>query len=108
MHLSSGKRSGAGLELRSQRRILIMIASDVIGISIAALGGTAVGLERQWSGHADGPRARFAGIRTFTMLGAIGGLCGYLWMHELAVAAASVFGGAVAITAAAYVAASRR
>ena len=46
-----------------------MSASDVIGLIVAALGGTAVGLERQRSGHADGPAARFAGIRTFTMLG---------------------------------------
>jgi hypothetical protein len=41
----------------------------LVGLFIAMLGGTAVGLERQWSGHADGPAARFAGIRTFTMLG---------------------------------------
>jgi hypothetical protein len=25
---------------------------DVLGLAIAVLGGTAVGLERQWSGHA--------------------------------------------------------
>ena len=42
---------------------------DTVGLVVAALGGAAVGLERQWSGHADGPGARFAGIRTFTLLG---------------------------------------
>lgn len=85
-----------------------MIASDILGLFIAALGGTAVGLERQWSGHAEGPRARFAGIRTFTMLGAISGLCGWLWKTGLTTPAAILFAGAVTITAAAYVSASRQ
>jgi len=85
-----------------------MIASDLLGLLIAALGGTAVGLERQWSGHAEGPGARFAGIRTFTMLGAVAGLCGWLWKTGLTAPAAILLAGAVAITAAAYVAASRQ
>jgi uncharacterized membrane protein (DUF4010 family) len=75
---------------------------------IAALGGAAVGLERQWSGHADGPGARFAGIRTFTMLGAIGGLTGWLWSAGITIPAATLFSGAVVIVAAAYVAGSRQ
>jgi uncharacterized membrane protein YhiD involved in acid resistance len=49
-----------------------------VSILIAALGGLAVGLERQWSGHATGPRARFAGIRTLTLLGGLSGLAGEL------------------------------
>ena len=40
-------------------------------LAIATLGGLAVGIERQWSGHAAGPQARFAGLRTFTLLGLI-------------------------------------
>ena len=51
-----------------------MTDADVIGLLIAALGGAAVGIERQWSGHADGPRARFAGIRTFTLIGGLGAI----------------------------------
>jgi uncharacterized membrane protein (DUF4010 family) len=85
-----------------------MNASDILGILIAALGGTAVGVERQWSGHAAGPGARFAGIRTFTMLGAVAGLSGWLWTNELPAPAAILFAGAVGIIAAAYVAASRQ
>ena len=85
-----------------------MTASDMLGLLIAALGGSAVGVERQWSGHAEGPRARFAGVRTFTMLGALAGLCGWMWKTGLTVPAAILFAGAVAITAAAYVAASRQ
>ncbi len=38
----------------------------------------AVGVEREWSGHATGPQARFAGVRTFFLLGAIGGVAGWL------------------------------
>src|SRR4029453_375672 len=84
-----------------------MNSSDVVGLMIAALGGTAVGLERQWSGHAEGPTARFAGIRTFAMLGAVGGLSGWLWSNGGAVLAGVLLSGGVAITVAAYVVASR-
>lgn len=84
-----------------------MTSTVLLGVVIAALGGAAVGLERQWSGHAQGPEARFAGIRTFTMLGALGGLAGLLWTTGLAAAAIVLLLGAVAIVTAAYVAASR-
>lgn len=82
--------------------------SEVVGLVIAALGGAAVGVERQWSGHADGAAARFAGIRTFTMLGAVGGFTGWLATHGLQLPAGLLFAGAIAIVAAAYVAGSRR
>ena len=85
-----------------------MTTYDIVGLLIAALGGAAVGLERQWSGHAEGPGARFAGIRTFTMLGAIGGFSGWLWTAGVTAPAAILFAGAVAIVAAAYVAGSRQ
>lgn len=85
-----------------------MDPSDITGLLIAALGGAAVGLERQWSGHAVGPGARFAGIRTFTMLGAVGGFSGWLWATGVTAPAAILFAGAVIIVAAAYFAASRQ
>jgi uncharacterized membrane protein (DUF4010 family) len=85
-----------------------MNASDMLALVVAALGGTAVGLERQWSGHADGPSARFAGIRTFAMLGAVGGLSGWLWSNGGAPLAVVLLSGGIAITVAAYVAASRQ
>jgi uncharacterized membrane protein (DUF4010 family) len=87
--------------------VLNVTSADIIGLVIAALGGAAVGLERQWSGHAQGPRARFAGIRTFTMLGAIGGLAGTLWGDGLVALATVLLAGAVTMTVAAYVAGSR-
>ena len=49
-----------------------------LGILVAALGGAAIGIERQRSGHASGPHARFGGIRTFTLLGGIAGIAGWL------------------------------
>ena len=84
------------------------MSSDIFGLLIATLGGAAVGLERQWSGHAEGERARFAGIRTFTMLGALGGFSGWLWNAGVTAPAAILFAGAVAIVAAAYLAGSRQ
>jgi len=47
-------------------------------IALAGLAGLAVGIEREWSGHASGPNARFAGVRTFLMLGLLGGIAGWL------------------------------
>jgi uncharacterized membrane protein (DUF4010 family) len=84
-----------------------MVMTDIVGLLIAALGGAAVGLERQWSGHAEGPGARFAGIRTFTMLGTVGGLSGWLWNTGLTLPSAILFAGGVIIIAFAYVAGSR-
>ena len=85
-----------------------MTTSDILRLLIATLGGTAVGLERQWSGHAQGPAARFAGIGTFTMLGAVGGFSGWLWTTGITAPAAILLAGAVTIVAAGYVAASRQ
>lgn len=85
-----------------------MDSSNVVGLVIAALGGAAVGLERQWSGHAVGPQARFAGIRTFTLLGGVGGLTGWLWTAGVTVPASILLAGAVLMVAAAYYAGSRQ
>jgi uncharacterized membrane protein (DUF4010 family) len=79
---------------------------DITGLLIAALSGTAVGIERQWSGHAAGPRAHFAGIRTFTMIGGLG-LSGTLWNQGLTGPAAVIVAGAAALNVAAYLRASR-
>ena len=78
------------------------------GLAVAILGGAAVGVERQRSGHATGPEARFGGIRTFTLLGTIGGISGLLIDASLPIPAALLMAGALALTIAAYVRASRR
>src|SRR5262245_11279317 len=84
-----------------------MTLSDIAALLIAALGGTAVGIERQWSGHADGPRAHFAGIRTFTLLGAVAGVSGWFWRSGAPPLAVTLLAGAVVIVGAAYLAHSR-
>ena len=80
---------------------------DLLGLIIAALGGAAVGLEREWSGHKRGADRRFAGIRTITMLGGLGGLSGLLMINGLPWPALIVLLGPVAIVAIAYFAGSR-
>jgi len=79
-----------------------------LGIIAGTLCGAAVGIEREWSGHARGPQARFAGVRTFTLLGGLAGIAGWLWTRDYAVLAAVLLAGAAALIVAAYVAASRR
>jgi uncharacterized membrane protein (DUF4010 family) len=71
-------------------------------LAIAALGGMAVGLEREWSGHATGPHARFAGIRTFFLLGAIGGVSGWLLDSSAPVVAAALLLATGGLVVAAY------
>lgn len=84
------------------------ITTVAFDLFIAALAGMLVGIEREWSGHARGPDARFAGLRTFTLLGLLGGLAGWLARTGNPAAAAVLMatGGALAI--AAYVTAVRR
>src|SRR5512144_918968 len=90
--MGSGSRSGAGplrqLSARPIGRYLrgkggktVEMRLDLTvatGLAVAGLAGLAVGIEREWSGHATGPAARFAGVRTFLLLGVLGGLAGWL------------------------------
>ena len=80
---------------------------DVALLVVGALGGAAVGLERQWTGHASGEKARFAGIRTFTMLGLLGAVAGWLLTHSFAAASIILLAGAAALVVVGYAAASR-
>lgn len=50
-------------------------------LGVAALGGLAVGIEREWSGRGDEGAQRFAGVRTFLLLGLIGGIAALLQEH---------------------------
>jgi uncharacterized membrane protein (DUF4010 family) len=68
-------------------------------VAAAALGGLAVGIERQWSGHA---RQHFGGVRTFALLGGAAGLAGWLWAGGYAAPATVLLGGAIALIAVAY------
>jgi len=79
----------------------------MVGLIVAILGGAAVGVERQRSGHASGPDARLGGIRTFTLLGTLAGIAGYLTESGLPIPAALLVGGALALVVAGYVRASK-
>src|SRR5690348_8554336 len=76
-------------------------------LAVAALAGLAVGIEREWSGHATGPGARFAGARTMLLLGILGGLAGWCFRGDAGLPGALLLSGGIAITVAAYVMAAR-
>jgi len=77
-------------------------------LGIASLIGLAAGLEREWSGHASGPDARFAGLRTFFLLGLAGGVAGVIADLSLPEVAAAIVLGGAAMSVSAYAMAVRR
>lgn len=81
--------------------------SVVTRIMAAMLGGLAVGVERQRSGHASGPHAHLAGIRTFTLIGALAGISGWMWTTDARGLAAILLTAAAALIAVGYLRASR-
>ena len=80
----------------------------LINLAVAVIGGLGVGIEREWSGHATGPHARFAGVRTFTLLSLASGLAGWLWISGVQGLAMVLLAGLCGLTVAAYFAASKR
>jgi uncharacterized membrane protein (DUF4010 family) len=79
----------------------------VARLLVAALSGLAVGLEREWSGHATGPLTRFAGLRTFLLIGGLGGVSGWLVDSGSTAVATVLLAAASALIVAAYVVAAR-
>jgi uncharacterized membrane protein (DUF4010 family) len=67
----------------------------------------AIGMEREHSGHTSGPHGHFAGLRTFTLLGGLAGMSGWLWLIDMRAAGAVLLAAAAALVVAGYVAASR-
>jgi uncharacterized membrane protein (DUF4010 family) len=82
--------------------------SVLAGLAVATLGGMAIGLERQWSGHAEGAQAHFGGIRTFTMLGALAGVAGWFSVSGLPGVAVTLLAAAAALIVIGYYGASPR
>ncbi|MFM7144383.1 MAG: MgtC/SapB family protein [Alphaproteobacteria bacterium] len=80
----------------------------ILEVAAAALGGAAIGVEREWSGHASGQHARFGGVRTFTLLGGLAGISARLWIEGQPFPGAILLAAAAALVLAGYVAASRR
>src|SRR5688572_23584930 len=84
-----------------------MTTDAVVVLLVATLGGAVIGLERQWSGHATGAQARFGGIRTFTLLGGVAGLAGWLARGELLPLAVVLLAAAAVVVAIGYASAAR-
>jgi uncharacterized membrane protein (DUF4010 family) len=72
-------------------------------LAVAGLVGLAIGMEREWSGHASGPAARFAGARTFLLLGFVGGVSGWLLGGAAPAAGLVLLAGGAGLAIAAYV-----
>jgi uncharacterized membrane protein (DUF4010 family) len=79
-----------------------------LGVVVATLGGAAIGIEREWSGHATGAHPHFGGIRTFTLLGGAAGVAGLLAHSGYSAAAVALISGLVALVVVGYAAVSRR
>ena len=72
-------------------------------LAVSGLVGLAVGIERQRSGHAVGSDQDFAGIRTFLLLGLLGGLGGLLLTHDASLLGVVLVAAGAALTVGAYV-----
>ena len=71
-------------------------------LAVAALGGLAVGIEREWSARQERDHSRFGGVRTFLLLGLLGGLGGVLLGGGGARIAPVVIAGGVLLVVVAY------
>jgi uncharacterized membrane protein (DUF4010 family) len=76
----------------------------VLRLAVGALGGLAVGIEREWSGREDGEHTRFAGVRTFLLIGLLAALSSVFFELDLFAAGASILAGSVLLVAIAYAA----
>lgn len=83
----------------------LSLAFDLL---VATLVGLAVGVQREWTGHASGPDGRFAGARTFALLGMIGGFAGWFVRLGYPALATVVAAGGVLMPIVAYWATMRR
>ncbi|MBI4343477.1 MAG: MgtC/SapB family protein [Candidatus Omnitrophica bacterium] len=79
----------------------------VVRLGVAALGGLAVGIEREWSVKRGRHAPHFAGTRTFLLLGVLGSLAAELTRSGMAVAGLSLVIAAAGLVVAAYAVTSR-
>ena len=79
-----------------------------IRLAVGAVGGLAVGIEREWSGRAQGERPRFAGVRTFLLIGLLGSLSAVFMESNLIAAGAGILTGCILLIVIAYASAAYR
>lgn len=82
--------------VRGDGCMVLQINDSLLGIGIAALGGAAVGIDRQKAHKDDAPGA-IGGLRTFTLLGTIAGACGFLITDKFIIPAIVLLAGATAM-----------
>jgi uncharacterized membrane protein (DUF4010 family) len=74
----------------------------LLALGVAALGGLAVGIEREWSARQGQAIQRFAGVRTFLLLGLVGGLAAILARATSGGFGMLLLAGGLALVAVAY------
>lgn len=79
----------------------------LLRVGVAALGGLAVGIEREWSAKREEPNSRFGGVRTFLLLGLLGGLGG-AWLDVDPRLTVALLAGGALLLAVAYLATAWR
>lgn len=75
---------------------------EAIPLLVAALGGLLVGIEREWSARIDGHTERFAGVRTFLLIGISGVLGVFLMKHGAVIAGGALMAGITLLIVCAY------
>ncbi|HET7038492.1 MAG TPA: MgtC/SapB family protein [Gemmatimonadales bacterium] len=80
---------------------------SAVNIGIAALVGLAVGIEREWTGHASGRPPQYAGVRTFFVLGLLAGIAGWFQAGGRGALAVVLLAGATVLTLLGYVMSAR-
>lgn len=80
----------------------------VLRLAVGALGGLAVGVEREWSGRVEGEQPRFAGVRTFLLIGLLAALSSVFFELNLIAVGLSILGGTILLVVVAYAAGAFR
>ena len=78
------------------------LQTTLLNLAVAAFGGLAVGIEREWSARRPGEPARFGGVRTFLLLGLGGGLAAVLFRAVDPRVGLVLFAGGLALVLVAY------
>jgi uncharacterized membrane protein (DUF4010 family) len=78
------------------------LAAELLPLGTALAAGMLIGIERGWTQRGQRAGSRVAGIRTFAMLGLLGGLAGLLGAKGYALAGGALGFGAAAVLVAAW------
>ena len=94
--------SGTGAPPGARGTMTSDLQTTLLNLAVAALGGLAVGIEREWSARRPGEPARFGGVRTFLLLGLAGGLAAVLFRAVDPRVGLVLFAGGLALVLVAY------